>query len=70
MTESLIILLWLYGIQQPCRVLMAEDANFILVLLFFFSFSKLKTGKRSVSVDILRMDGEKIFSPFELQTFL
>lgn len=50
---------------------MAEDANFILaLLLLFISFSKLGTGKMSVSVDILRMDGEKIFSPFELQIFL
>lgn len=66
MTEPLIIFLWLYGIQQPCRVLMAEDANFILVLLFL----QTGTGKRSVSVDFLRMDEEEIFSPFELQMFL
>lgn len=46
---------------------MAEDANFVFVLLFF---SKRGTGKRSISLETMRMDEEEMFSPFELQKFL
>lgn len=69
--------LWLYfhgsmgsdWIQQPSRVLVAEDAN-LFVCFVILSFFQTGTSKRSISVEIRRMDEDEVFSLFELQKFL
>lgn len=54
-------------IQQPSTLLVAENANFIFSSFVIFSFSKHENVKRSISIQILKMDEEDMFPSFEFQ---